>query len=694
MSNHSSLINAAPTCQGGASLVKSLKVVAETVSREFGFTTGPCIKGVNCITIREEWDGWIKDCLANQVYWSRVRHAPSRKRKFVSLSKGVKRVFDATCKQCDKKASREAINKWTKKMAEDCRDGETHCSRYLDQLRRRVRELSVGWGKHLQAARGIKDELVNEYTPDRQGCLEKTMLNGGTLSVPKDYRTDDYSLVRLGCAKTKGKHRVVTMQSAFVKRTLTPVHRALYNHLSDFDWLVRGDVTTGDFEAILRDAEKYKEPIISGDYDSATDNIYQNAVQCIVEELSKDSDLTEEERTVFMGSFVNLRYIDTKTMEVFPIKRGSMMGNLCSFPVLCLLNKACFDIATDEVYGSGNKRKGRFNGDDCIFAGSTRMYQCWREVTSRYGLVVNESKTDVSRRFIDLNSQCYDIVRRRMIGKPVLSFLGPINDSVGEQLTSILEGISSLKWDVQQWLVNVHARYLVSLKGVSLSGIPQVWVKQLVKRKWFRNAVVLGGAAKVVRPYVQYSWVKKEGKKRVRECTAVLRTETRELDMVMGPVPKPEYLSRIDELCSSIQNLHTDFWCGKNVIAAVPTLDRKTFRQEYDRRRKADFPPTRRWFLGFRDRFVYRYPSVLYREIEDMDIFWSQTGKETTYPGYSSNIKLQRCILYRPNRYEIRPPTLHSNSPRYSPFSQGLNQVSFWDCPVKRERHDVIDKGA
>nr|QUE49124.1 MAG: RNA-dependent RNA polymerase [Sclerotinia sclerotiorum ourmia-like virus 10] len=679
MSISSALINAAPTCQGGASLVKALKVIAETVSREFGFTTGPKLIGSNCLALRGEWDDWIGNCLSNQSLWSRrTRHRLGRKRKFISLSKGVKRVFDAPCRQCDKISEKKALKQWKEKMAEDCRDGETHCSRYLDQLRRRIKELSVGWGKHLQAAREVKDVDTDQYVPDRQGCLERTMLNGGTLSVPEDYRTDDYSLVRLGVAKTKGKHRVVTMQSAFVKRTLTPVHRALYNFLSEHGWLVRGDVTLGDFEAIAADAAKYNEPVISGDYDSATDNIFQNAVQCIVEELSKDEGLTEEERSVFLGSFVNLRYIDTKTMEIFPIKRGSMMGNLCSFPVLCLLNKSCFDMATDEVYGPGNKRKGRFNGDDCIFAGGDRMYQTWREVTSRFGLKVNESKTDVSYRFIDLNSQCYDIMRRRMIGKPVLSFLRPIDSSVGEQLTSVLEGISSLKLEVQKWLLNVHARYLVSLKGFSLSNIPQFWVKQLVKRKWFRYAVESGSAESMVRPYVHYRYEKNDKGKRVKVVAQVLRTETRDLEMVMGPPPKPELIPFFDDLCRDIQSLHTKFWCGKSVIAATPELDRKSYRTRYNRER-ISAPNSGRWFLGFRDRFVYRYPSVLFREICDSDVFWTQTGKEQVYPGYSPNIKLQRSILYRFTRPVIRPPTLHSNSPRYSPFSEGSNQVSFWD---------------
>jgi len=284
-----------------------------------------------------------------------------------------------------------------------------------------------------------------------------------------------------------------------------------------------------------------------------------------------------------------------------------MMGNLVSFPLLCLLNKACHDMAAARAYGPEVRRVGRFNGDDCLFQGNQSMYREWRFVTSVFGLVVNESKTMVSRHWADLNSQTFDITRRRLIAKPVLSFLLPSRNAPGEILTSVLKGISSFKKDVQHWIVNVLMRYEISLRGFTLSNIPSAWVKVLCKRKWFRRVVWDGPAIPAGRFWngesLKSSFVSSE----VLEKNLPL--VDRSFPSVVGPPPIPSVLATVESICAVVTRAHTDYWTGKRVRPVELTLDRREFRSRYDKP-PLPLPPTR--FVGSAVRWGFLWPKALF----------------------------------------------------------------------------------
>jgi len=294
------------------------------------------------------------------------------------------------------------------------------------------------------------------FLPDQRGCLELEAGFGGTLAVP--YESDNipglfwgmtreegavrehlregtapvkgssvrpgeklyplwyplkpashHNQLRVGCAKTKGKFRVVTMQAALTKRLLRPVHEAAYDYISSFGWCVRGDIKGVHLFPLLldkRDNEKY----ISGDYEAATDNLNPDAVLAVVEVLAES--LPEELGKVLIDSFTDIWFAERKNNQEIrrSVLRGSMMGNLCSFVVLCLLNKICHEITVDEIAlergdSSMHSRLVRINGDDIAFCGDDGVFRKWRNVTSRIGFVVNEKKTGVSEKIIELNSQ-------------------------------------------------------------------------------------------------------------------------------------------------------------------------------------------------------------------------------------------------------------------------------------------------
>lgn len=635
----------------------SLKKAFQIMCREFDFTHDcPRFEG-NCLQIRREWDGL---CLA---LLSTMREGAKQKR-FEMTVKGCKRIFDVACPPCDRGSIAEAKRKWAARVAEDCTYGNSVSLMYSRRLKRVIGELVDGWGAELEGARsGDLDPVMSRdvYVPDRQGCLETTRVRGGTLATSSADCSKDDSLVRVGCAKQKGKYRVVTMQGARVKRVLRPVHTALYNHLSRSGWLVRGDVKKDDFDVIADAAAEAGERVISGDYVSATDLIHLSAVEAVVEVISKDHRLTVEEREVLVGSFRELRWVD-KRGELRPIKRGSMMGNLVSFPILCLLNKACHDIAAEEVYGK-ERRLGRFNGDDCCFPGSPEMYAKWRLVTSIFGFEVNESKTLFSARWIDLNSQVYDQRKRNLIAKPVLSFLRP-SPLPGEILSSVLSGIVSFKLPVQKWIVHVLMRHEICLKGdYCLHNIPLFWSRDLVRRAWFRRSVFDGPASVLTNDKRNQIFFRRGGGEWYgstdvpghpsRSGDLVLRVEERLDPQVKGPPPRPEFLGVAHELQARAAKSFVDKWEGVKCVPLEKWVDRKAYNLRM-RSGNTTLPTT--FWIGFRTQWSFLWSRDVYESFPPHMLLDHSAVRRSVYGGSSPYLTLEYISLVRRDTLLYPPP--------------------------------------
>jgi len=572
-------------------LLKALRVV-QLEFRLLGEL--PEISGATCLNLRKDWDRKVP----------LVMRMPSsskggKTRRLVRMSKmssalsSCKRIFDAPCKTCDHDRGITAKDEWAERMAlTPDKVNTTWCHDPYWLLRRHVRSLAVGWGERLENARkecvagGVRRSESGVYIPDQQGCFETRQGEGGTLATDPSKTSSDDSLVRLGVAKTKGKLRVVTMQSARVKRVLTPVHNALYDHLSSFGWLVRGDVKKEDFLAVLSDRRE-GEAIISGDYESATDKIYLEAVDVIVDELSKDVCLTENERKVLRGSFQHLRWKNTCTGAIKPIKRGSMMGNLVSFPLLCLLNKACFDIASDIGRGSGANRVGRFNGDDCLFAGDRKFFSLWKEVTATFGLCVNVEKTGYSNISADLNSQRFFLRRGQLAPKPVLSFFRPYREEPGCLLTEVLDGISSFRGEVKSLVVNCMMRHEIAVRQIDLSNLSRREYQILSKKSWFRRALTDGPAPTRV------------------------RGEKRSVEMVVGPPPRASFYPLFDSMSKDVAGDMVSRWIGKTVKPERVTIDYAAYRE------RSSFspsyqPPSFRVLLRGPKKWSFVWPRPVY----------------------------------------------------------------------------------
>lgn len=172
------------------------------------------------------------------------------------------------------------------------------------------------------------------------------------------------------------------------------------------------------------------------------------------------------------------------------------MGNLLSFPVLCLLNRACWGIMNSlrtKRSGVRSKRSVLINGDDIAFAGDSLAFDDWKLVTSHFGLVVNKEKTGVSREWLELNSRSFLLregpagILVRPLRKPVLSCLMPGLDS-SCLLTRLWDGLRTLSPATLR-LAIVELRYDIITRGVTLTGIPKRLRLVLLKEAWFRQAL-------------------------------------------------------------------------------------------------------------------------------------------------------------------------------------------------------------
>jgi len=440
---------------------------------------------LDCESMQREWKDWTTACLKLVKGENAFRLA--------GAFKGCKQLFDETCRPCDKRNGDAAKESWAQKALFS---EKTTSPEVLADIQRRSRRiLGTGWYKEDSSVR----------VPDQQGCYEMERGCGGTLSVcPSDMDKPDLDTVcqrasfvreeldtprcRLGVAKTKGKMRVVTMQGTTMKRELRSVHESAYNRLSSRRWLVRGDVTESHFNSLqfLSPRESY----YSGDFSDSTNNLYTDSVRAVVDVLAED--LPERKAKLLVSSFRDCE-VEWKG-EFRPVIRGSMMGNLCSFVVLCILNRVCFERALERS-GYGPSAPVLINGDDILFRGTERLFKNWLLCTAEVGFEINESKTMRSQEYGDLNSQTFSYRKGRLVKKLCFGFL--LSDSWKQPSGSLCGPLFDLcrqvKFSTASWLLTTYpVRRLFERADIPIQTVPRRWWSWLIKKSWFRGLVSAG----------------------------------------------------------------------------------------------------------------------------------------------------------------------------------------------------------
>jgi hypothetical protein len=200
------------------------------------------------------------------------------------------------------------------------------------------------------------------------------------------------------CAVRDGpKLRIVSAAKAS-QSALAPLHNSVYDHLSRFPWLLRGDAQDRHFSSFGRVSG---EVFVSGDYEGATDNLSLAVYQEVIRSWG-------ETATHVPSSVIDLAVMNSESIMwggkrgVAKQRRGQLMGNYLSFPALCLVNYLTFRwlVPRDDV-------PVRINGDDIVFRARPEEVSRWKAGVGAAGLVLSVGKTRVHERFFTLNSTLF-----------------------------------------------------------------------------------------------------------------------------------------------------------------------------------------------------------------------------------------------------------------------------------------------
>jgi len=260
--------------------------------------------------------------------------------------------------------------------------------------------LEFVWTKVLELfPKGMRDKDLRIHaervTPPYTSTTTSSRKEGGSYSSWRNCREEFLNMEKpevvhrplYMVAATPGKPRpLVKNHPSYLK--LRPVHTFIYDRLSKQPWLLRGSPSMSSFrKAGFEPRSKY----LSADFSAATDNIPIEVAEAIVDAIASRSSPS----VVPLLSEVRRSLRPTITMpsgELQPTT-GQLMGNLCSFPLLCLQNY----LASEWVsHLSGIKVPMLINGDDLVAQAPQKWVDDYRSWAPRLGFSLNEKKTSFS----------------------------------------------------------------------------------------------------------------------------------------------------------------------------------------------------------------------------------------------------------------------------------------------------------
>jgi hypothetical protein len=162
---------------------------------------------------------------------------------------------------------------------------------------------------------------------------------------------------------------------------------------------------------------------VSGDYSAATDGISELATLAVMDEIARDDVIYQAlyrglgpHQLEYYGEDWSCKNGLDKTLLPNPVlqRRGQLMGSPLSFPILCALNLACFWASMEWFHNENFTYEDlsglvRINGDDIGFVCEQEFYHFWRACLDDFGFTPSVGKNFVSRDFININSQYYEI---------------------------------------------------------------------------------------------------------------------------------------------------------------------------------------------------------------------------------------------------------------------------------------------
>jgi len=340
--------------------------------------------------------GGLLDCPTSHVWYRSIERLPRSTRMSIAMSLFLfRKVLPSTSVD---------LRSYAEKMSKESPPADAG---FLKYIRRRVPELfPLGWDLTRYPLACLGDVVPIK------SCLQRNLSKGGSrLEVQSRYGCDAHHTwvmqtlaresriellpSRVISVETGGKERIVSVPDVEMN-LFRPLHTAIYNHMSRFPWLLRGDAKASRFsEFTVQPGEVF----VSGDYESATDNLNSHVQREILESIIG--------QTVSVPKGIRESAVDTLSLRLevegteYRQRTGQLMGNLLSFPLLCLVNYLAFR------YFSGSRGPVRINGDDIVFRSTPEQADRWMKGVKNSGLVLSRGKTMVDGRYFSLNSSLF-----------------------------------------------------------------------------------------------------------------------------------------------------------------------------------------------------------------------------------------------------------------------------------------------
>jgi len=360
---------------------------------------------------------------------------------------------------------------------------------YLAHLYQLVRQhFPVGWD------RGVYTRAVATSTPAVSATIECSRSRGGARAcgrsreefvgactggipcvVPRD--------VRFASVACDGKNRAVTV-THYEHSYLRPLHRIIYDRLSRFDWLLRGEAKPCKFEGFT---SLQGEVFVSGDYESATDHLPLSSAEHILNVILRNCvEVPLGVRDAALASLrASISYPDGCEVDA----TRQLMGSLLCFPLLCLQNYAAFRWCFPESVPV------KINGDDIVFRSTEEGYRRWARFVGSVGLHLSPGKTMVDSRFFSLNSTFFRSGREGCRLVPVIRTAGLVRptSTLGGLPGGLARFVSGWRGEAREALVTwwLEAKWsLIQASGRSVSrglGIRGVTVDNLKKAGLYRR---------------------------------------------------------------------------------------------------------------------------------------------------------------------------------------------------------------
>jgi hypothetical protein len=274
--------------------------------------------------------------------------------------------------------------------------------------------------------------------------------------------------VRIVIIDEPSKHRTVSVGDGYLYTALQP----LQGHLLT-SWKTQKESTMLDEDLTERIAKINAETPddwlwYSVDYESATNLLLRCTTMACLEGLKKHPLHHLAARSFGPNIIEYNRVMDANKKVLREAEKvlgtgAQLMGHPLSFPLLCVINLACYRTAIErwQLLSRENNRLGKkmwnraiINGDDLVFKAPISFFPVIDEVTSSAGLKFSVGKNYLSEDRCMINSQLFEStwkLSERGILKPTTKRVGYLNlrlikpFNIGEALpTEITRDINSL----------------------------------------------------------------------------------------------------------------------------------------------------------------------------------------------------------------------------------------------------------